>query len=148
MVQSKEERAAKKKEYQKNNFNKSKIDNWRRKGLIGDFDAIYERWINTSHCDECQIELCSGNYGSNKKTMDHCHVSGEFRNILCHKCNGQRRMKSKNNTSGHPNIHKQGDGWQFRKIINKQRYDFYSTSKIDCLCYKYLFILKLKAGLI
>ena len=163
MVQSKEERAAKKKEYylknrekilahlkeyQKINAKKCKICDWRRSGLVGDLDEIYDRWINTTHCDTCKIELCSGRKGANKKCMDHCHVSGEFRNILCNTCNCQRQLKYKNNTSGHPNIQKDGDGWRFQKIINKQLYYFCRKSKIDCLCYKYIFILKRKSGLL
>tara|TARA_R110000796_G_scaffold134597_1_gene250378 strand:+ start:93 stop:584 length:492 start_codon:yes stop_codon:yes gene_type:complete len=146
--QNKEKRAAYNKEYYKNNPKKLTINSWRRLGLVGDLDAIYESYINTTHCDTCNIELCSGQKGSNKKCMDHCHSSGEFRNVLCHNCNCQRQLKSKKNTSGHPNICRSKGGWRFMKEINKKKYYFYSKSKIDVICYKYLFNLKRKAGLI
>ena len=147
-MKNKEKIAAQKKEYKKNNPKIFTINNWRCRGLIGDLDAIYERYINTTHCDECHIELCSGMKGSNKKTMDHCHVSGEFRNILCNTCNSQRQLKSKNNTTGHPNIFRIYDSWQFMKMINRKKYTFSRKSKIDCICYKYIFILKRKSGLL
>ena len=136
------------KKNKKKNHKKLTIKNWRCCGLVGDLDAIYERYINTTHCDTCKIELCSGNKGANHRCMDHCHVSGEFRNILCNTCNCQRQLKYKNNTSGHPNIKRHGGSWKFQKTINRKRYEVTIKSKIDCLCYKYIFILKLKAGLI
>ena len=146
--QNREKELANRKEYKKNNPKIFIMSRWRSSGLVGDLDAIYERYINTSHCDECQIELCRGQKGANKKCMDHCHSSGEFRNVLCHNCNMKRREKSKANTSGYPNIMKDGGGWRFMKMINKKKYYFHSSSKIDCLCYKYLFNLKRKSGLI
>ena len=61
------------------------ISGWKYKGLIADdYDAIYERWTNTTHCDCCRKAITSGKAS---KVMDHCHKTGKFRNILCHHCN-------------------------------------------------------------
>jgi len=54
---------------------------WRYWGVKGDLQAIYERWLNTTHCDVCKVSL------EGKKCMDHDHQSGEFRHILCNSCN-------------------------------------------------------------
>jgi len=63
------------------------IGRWKYKGLIGDREAVYERYINTSKCDCCKIDLIAGKTGGNHKVMDHCHKTGKFRNVLCHNCN-------------------------------------------------------------
>ena len=43
-------------------------------------------------CDECGFELTYDRFPTKtRKAMDHCHKSGLFRNILCHKCNTKRR---------------------------------------------------------
>ena len=47
------------------------------------------------------------------------------------------------NTSGHKYIsyHKNSDGWQFKKSINKKQYSKLFRTKIEALCYKFCFIL-------
>jgi hypothetical protein len=68
-----------------------RISNWkRRKVKCDDWDNLYDKYINTTNCEECDVELVSGIYGSNKKCLDHDHVTGEFRNILCNTCNNER----------------------------------------------------------
>lgn len=44
-------------------------------------------YVNTTHCDCCNIQLITGKTGGSHKVMDHNHKTGEFRNILCHNCN-------------------------------------------------------------
>lgn len=51
------------------------------------WDEIYDIYISTDICDYCNVELVEGNYGSNKKCLDHNHITGEIRGILCHTCN-------------------------------------------------------------
>ena len=61
------------------------ISGWKYKGLVSDdYDAIYERYINTHECDCCNKPIVQG---KGSKVMDHCHKTGKFRNILCHDCN-------------------------------------------------------------
>ena len=75
---------------------KKKIREWKHRGLISDdYDAIYDKWKNTTHCEDCNIVLeDSGVLGGNQyntRCMDHCHISGEFRGIVCHPCNMKRK---------------------------------------------------------
>tara|TARA_R100001591_G_scaffold4386_2_gene10109 strand:- start:59 stop:427 length:369 start_codon:yes stop_codon:yes gene_type:complete len=63
-----------------------RFNDWKRRGLIGDYEEIYLRYIGTKVCDECG---CS--FKTNRKCMDHCHITGEFRNILCNACNIKRK---------------------------------------------------------
>ena len=67
------------------------IRRWKRRGVVSDdFDALYEKYINTWKCEECDCDLVEGMYGANKRVLDHCHETGEFRNILCNTCNTKR----------------------------------------------------------
>ena len=57
--------------------------------------------------------------------------------------NQQNRLMDKNNTSGHKNIYynKRDNKWVFSKMINKKETTKYFKSKIDALCYKFIFML-------
>jgi len=82
----------KRREENKPNIIKSnRIRKWKSRGVIcDDWNELYDKYINTNNCEECNIELIEGMYGSNKKCLDHCHKTGEFRNVLCHTCNVKR----------------------------------------------------------
>lgn len=78
-------------DYQKTEVRKksNRVAKWKITGVkIDDFDALYERFINTKFCELCSVELTEDK--RTKKTtrcLDHCHVSGLVRNIVCHSCN-------------------------------------------------------------
>lgn len=63
------------------------IAKWKYRGVVGDLDEIYDIYISTDFCHYCHITLTEGNYGSNRKCLDHNHKTGEIRGILCHTCN-------------------------------------------------------------
>ena len=69
-----------------------RISHWKQCGLIHDnIDELYEYYLNTTHCEKCNIELTYDKQNtSTTKCMDHSHRTGEFRNILCHSCNNKR----------------------------------------------------------
>jgi len=75
--------------YQTANGKKIKrISFWKSKGVISDdFDVLYEKYINTNECEICNVAIISGTGIIGKKHLDHCHISGKFRNILCGNCN-------------------------------------------------------------
>ena len=79
------------KEYRKteNGLKVNRISGWKYHGLISeDYNKIYERYILTEECDNCGI-LLDEDFNT-KKCMDHCHKTGEFRNVLCNLCNINR----------------------------------------------------------
>jgi len=71
------------------------INNWKSKGLILQegqrHEDIYERYINTHKCDVCNTPFKSTFY----RCMDHSHVTGHFRQILCRNCNTTDNWKKK-----------------------------------------------------
>ena len=69
----------------------ARITCWKQGGVISDdYDVLYTKWKETTHCEECDVELIEGNKGENKKTLDHDHKTGAFRNIVCNSCNVTR----------------------------------------------------------
>jgi len=84
------------KEYRKK-YNKTdkeikrkRIDRWKRRGLIDsdddNYEKIHQRYIDTTNCDLCNVELTTGN-NNTSKNMEHDHETGLFRNVVCHTCN-------------------------------------------------------------
>ena len=65
-----------------------KIKGWKQRGLIDNYDKVYQRYEYTLFCDECRCDLdqCE----KSVKSMDHDHITGLFRNILCRSCNIKR----------------------------------------------------------
>ena len=71
----------------------STISQWKNKlGLISDnYDEIYERYFNSTNCEECDCEYSIHGDGVGRfKVMDHSHITGLFRNVLCQTCNVRR----------------------------------------------------------
>ena len=57
---------------------------WKYKGLIMDnFEEIYDDYIHQTNC-----EICGKLFEKSRdRCMDHSHITGEFRNIVCQRCN-------------------------------------------------------------
>ena len=63
------------------------IGRWKHRGIItDDFDTLYEKYLNTNNCEECNIEMSFGVSGDSR-CVDHDHETGKVRNILCRVCN-------------------------------------------------------------
>jgi hypothetical protein len=78
------------KEYNKTNNGKKsyRIAQWKYKGVVcEDWNALYDLYVNCWKCERCECDLVEGNYGNNKRCLDHNHTTGLFRNVLCHRCN-------------------------------------------------------------
>ena len=87
----------------------------------------------------------------NKPCVDHINRirdDNRLENLrwATHSENNQNKSLNKHNTSGHKNIYyiKYTDRWKFEKRINKKRTQRGFKSKIDCICYKFIFMLKIK----
>jgi len=56
---------------------------WRLSGVNNVNDELYDYFMS---CDKC--EACGGEFSeNNKKCLDHNHETGDFRYVLCTKCN-------------------------------------------------------------
>jgi hypothetical protein len=75
----------------------NRIKVWKKRGVklpddYPDWSLFYdEEYMKATKCEECGVELTEGNRTSTTKCLDHCHITGEFRNILCHVCNMKRK---------------------------------------------------------
>ena len=121
-IKNKEKIAKQHKEYRQTEIGKmsKKISVWKHNGLIcenrDEYEYIYDRYLFSERCEEpkCNKEYTEDNW----KCMDHCHLTGLFRNILCHSCNTKRTLKE--NNSRIPNIYKDNNGWRYTIMINKK----------------------------
>ena len=99
--ENKEKNKEKRKEYNKEYYQTDKgkklnrICAWKKQGIIFfDYYLLYEIYINTTHCDFCNIELTIDKImTSTTRCLDHDHSITDYdnvRNILCNKCNLRR----------------------------------------------------------
>ncbi len=90
----------------------------------------------------------------NKSDVDHIDGNKSNNNVsnlrwVTHQenCNNYQKLR-KDNKLGHKNIIKRKNGCEFQKTIYGKTYTKCHKNLNDALCYKYIFILKKKAGLI
>ena len=148
MPQTKEELAAKKRVYDQTPAGRKiqRIAQWKNQGIISeDYDALHERFMNTSHCEECDVLLTAGR-GRTAKCVDHDHSINDrpnVRAILCMACNSNDKCT---NTSGVPNVSyvKRRDRWRYKKTVNRVSHRKHFKTKEDAIRYKYQYELDLK----
>tara|TARA_R110002096_G_scaffold418861_1_gene623203 strand:+ start:213 stop:605 length:393 start_codon:yes stop_codon:yes gene_type:complete len=75
-----------------------RISSWRKKGIklpeeYGEnWDIFYEEeYLSTTNCEECGVKLTvDKKITLTTRCLDHNHITGLFRNVLCNGCNIQR----------------------------------------------------------
>jgi hypothetical protein len=67
----------------------SHIYKWKTRGVKSyNYHELYDYYNNIKNCEICNIELTIDRYNkSTTKVLDHCHLTGHFRNVICQKCN-------------------------------------------------------------
>ena len=68
-----------------------KLNDWKRRGIIGDYDALYDIYIDTLICDNCQVWL-----NTDQKTLrchDHCDNCGLSKGMVCWECNIRKKVE-------------------------------------------------------
>ena len=68
------------------------INKWKLRGIIGDLDALYDIYIDTLICDNCQVWF-NNNCKKTIKGHDHCHNCGLSKGIVCHVCNIHNKVQ-------------------------------------------------------
>ena len=69
------------------------IYNWKRYGIICNYDEMYEKYLNTNTCDFCKKEIKM----SRNRCLDHDHNitnSYNVRGVLCRRCNFKDVLKT------------------------------------------------------
>jgi hypothetical protein len=127
---------------------------WKYRGLIlrecETYDNIYDKVYSTPNC-----ELCNISFENNTPEMDHDHISGYFRKVLCRSCNASYKQGPKksycNNKSGHRHIgyrEKRGYYTVGKRVNGKILGSREFKSKVDAICYKFIMLLKIKSNII
>ena len=116
------------------NHEKFTIDKWKSRGLISnDYESIYSIWKNSTNCEKCNHD-----YSYYRKHMDHCHITGAFRNVLCHRCNMNDMVTNK---SGYPNISyaKRQKKWKYDRMTKGIIHQKWFKTKYEAIIYKWLY---------
>jgi Recombination endonuclease VII len=70
------------------NNNKDKTKSIRRKHELKKYGLTQEEFENLLTCQSGRCAICTTNDPNyNGWCVDHCHLTGKVRGILCHKCN-------------------------------------------------------------
>ena len=109
--------------------------NWKRNGMIftpEEFEEIYNKYIYSTNCELCNTLFPN----SLNRQLDHCHLTGKIRNIVCNKCNCIKRDKKvrKESKTGEKNIYKikskhYKQGYCFNIIIRRDGKDILSKKR-------------------
>mgnify|MGYP003654513293 CR=1 FL=1 len=82
MPQTREEQ----REYNRQYYQKNK------EKLAEHIKQYYQENKETTQCENCDVELTEDRYNtSTTRVLDHSHITGQFRNILCCACNNRRK---------------------------------------------------------
>tara|TARA_R110001606_G_scaffold208100_2_gene355659 strand:- start:68 stop:514 length:447 start_codon:yes stop_codon:yes gene_type:complete len=75
------------------------FNNWDKYGIIFESkehrEEIYQQYIYSKYCELCGKEFPN----TRDRCMDHDHITGEVRNIVCTKCNLQKKDNKRRPTN-------------------------------------------------
>ena len=127
---------------------RNSIAYWKYQGIISnDWNALYERYMTTTHCEKCEVLLTAG-LSRTGKCLDHDHSITDRENVravLCRACNSNDMCT---NTSGVPNVsyNKRWAYWRYTKVFNGEHHCKTFKTKKEAIRYKYEFELDLEAS--
>jgi len=141
MPWTKEERAAYDRLYNQTPAGKKsrRISRWKQQGIIcEDYDALYERFMSTTHCENCSVLLTTG-WGRTGKCLDHDHDIKDRENVRAVLCNACNLNDQCTNTSGVPNVRydKSKDRWKYQKTVDGVPHQKTFKTKEAAIRYKY-----------
>jgi len=116
------------------------IGSWKTRGLIDDYEKIYDIYLNTHECMKCNIEISGRN-----KCMDHDHITNIYRSVLCQPCNKSNSLDlhcNKDNKLGIKNISMTKDGYDFRKTIKGKTHRKWFLTLEEAIEYKNKYLLE------
>ena len=142
----------------KNDHRTMTIYRWKKKyGLVcreGEtYHSIYDKVMETEECQLCNNKFTAN--GKYQRCMDHCHIDGYFRKVLCRGCNANYQIsqpKTKNHTKSgfswislHKTKNKSGNysiGWQYQRKIGERKRTKRLKSLTRALALSFIYLLK------
>ena len=94
-INNREKKKEQKKQWIIDNPDKITISNWKQRGLIElegvyTYESLYEYYISINECEVCKTKFKNNYY----RCLDHCHITGLFRWVLCRSCNTNDNWKN------------------------------------------------------
>lgn len=123
-------------------YKRSTFAQWKFNGLKGDYEIIYEKYITFLNCEKCNVLF--GDKGKNKKCMDHNHITGEFRYVLCQSCNAKTQSNCAPGRSVGITFVKKKKLWKYRKQTDGITHQKMMKNKQLLLWYKFLYLIRHK----
>ncbi len=125
------------------------ITNWKKWGVLGDIDKLFEYYANTENCEFCNKKFDT----TFDKCLDHDHITLNFRKVVCRGCNnndnyiklmngeilyGRENKKDYDKQHYEKNKEKKKEQARLYRINNnekiKEKQQELNKEKIECEC--------------
>jgi hypothetical protein len=131
---------------------KSIIRMWKHRGVKSeDYNKLYEKYINTTNCELCNIQFNEDRKYNSWRCLDHDHETGLYRQTICNSCNSKFDVKPRcDNKLGHKYIsilkrkinNKYYISFQYARKINNKRITKSDLSLTKLIAFSFIQILK------